>query len=274
MNNIMVSDSLPKIELLVAKTITENVIESIKTTNATINVNEFLMNLKKVIDTKSIYHLVASYIIPTIMVAIGLLYYFFLANTKIGFIATVIVLLFVFITLYLLLYLEKDGIKDSCENENQLNLYYDNIQDVMHNIDTVIVSSTKQKEMESIEKNKSKSSFTYVKSEVESSKTTFYLHIISLITALILNGISIKMYIDKEITAKSLSIVCVITILFMRYYDSTISTLKDAISQIGKFYELENYFKQFKIYKSPGNEQFNIIDGNIVISNINVSRGD
>lgn len=150
MNNIMVSDSLPKIELLIAKTITENVIESIKTTNATINVNEFLMNLKKVIDTKSIYHLVASYIIPTIMVAIGLLYYFFRANTKIGFIATVIVLLFVCITLYL----EKDGIKDSCENENQLNLYYNNIQDVMHNIDTVIVSSTKQKEMESIEKKK------------------------------------------------------------------------------------------------------------------------
>jgi ABC-type bacteriocin/lantibiotic exporter with double-glycine peptidase domain len=56
----------------------------------------------------------------------------------------------------------------------------------------------------------------------------------------------------------------------MQYYDSTIDHLKRTVPQIGKFYELEEYFKKFKILKNKNINKININNNKIIFKNVTV----
>lgn len=245
-NNVIVSHAIPKIELNVVKRITEQAIESVKTSKKTFNTNEFIMNLKKVIEAKSIYYLFISYILPTILVSIGLLYQFFKTDAKVGTVVMAIMIIFFIITFYL----EENSVNACYENEESINTFYDNIQDVVANIDNVIVSNTKEKEIENINKEIVEVLGKYVKSETISSDTTFQLHILSLIAISIINGLAFKSYIDGNMSSQLLVSTSLMSILFMNYYNSTISKLRSTVNYIGKFYEINEYFGNFDIKKN------------------------
>jgi ABC-type multidrug transport system fused ATPase/permease subunit len=268
-NNIIVSHKIPSIELAVVKKITDRVIESVKTTKKQINTNELIMNLKKVIETKSVYHLVVSNILPFILISIGFVYNFVKANVRLGSIALVIISIFLLITLFY----QKNSVQAACDNENAINMLYDNIQDVMINADTVITSNTKDKEMKNLDKDAEFVKNKYIKSEVKAAENTFGLHLLSLITTLILDGLAIKMYMDKKIKIDELVSICLVSITFMKYYNSAMSKFRNSIGFIGKYYEIEQYFSEFKI-ETPANNNLIIMNGDIEFSNITLKYGD
>lgn len=268
-NNMIVSNKIPAIELAIVKKITNDVIESLKTTKHQINTNELMMNLKKVLETKTIYNLVVSNVLPFILICIGFIYNFSKANIKLGVIALMIITIFIIMTMYI----QSKSINAACENEDALNEFYDNIQDVMINADTVITSNTKQKEIDYIDANSKDVKTKYSTSEKKAAENTFILHILSLVITVCLDGIAIKLYIDKKITIESLVSICLISITFMKYYNSTMSKFRNSINYIGKYYEIEQYFKEFKI-TSPKEHNLKVGTGDIVFSNINLKYGD
>jgi ABC-type bacteriocin/lantibiotic exporter with double-glycine peptidase domain len=103
-----------------------------------------------------------------------------------------------------------------------------------------------------------------------STESTFKLHIASIITTIILNAMSFKLYIDKKIPKETLVTTAVTSILFMQYYNSTIVKFKNTSTYIGKFYEINDYFNRFKITNEPKNNNFIITNGNIRFDNISL----
>ena len=87
------SHTFPKIESNVVKKMFDSIIESSKTTKKELNANELILNLKKIFDVRDIYHLVTSYIFPSVAVSIGLIFYFMIADIKFGFVAGIILLI-------------------------------------------------------------------------------------------------------------------------------------------------------------------------------------
>src|SRR5690606_23958838 len=135
---------------------------SVKTTKCRINVNEFILNLKKVIETKTIYQLMVSYIVPTILVTIGIFYYFAKSNIKVGLGVMIVILIFFYITFKV----QKESVLMAHQNETTLNELYDNVQDVLINLDTVVTSNTKEHEMKNISQEASKSAEVYKNTEL------------------------------------------------------------------------------------------------------------
>lgn len=244
-HSTIMAHKVPQIELSIIKKLINEAIESVKTTKCRINVNEFILNLKKVIETKTIYQLMVSYIVPTILVTIGIFYYFAKSNIKVGLGIMIVILIFFYITFKV----QKESVLMAHQNETTLNELYDNVQDVLINLDTVVTSNTKEHEMKNISQEASKSAEVYKNTELEISNATLSLHLMSIVIFLFVLGIGIKMYIDKDITAELLASIGLMSVLFMQFYNSTVDKLKYSVPAIGKYSKLEEYFSQFKIKK-------------------------
>ena len=268
-NNIIIAHKIPNIELAVVKKITDQVLESVKTTKKQINTNELIMNLKKVIETRSVYHLVVSNILPFILISIGFVYSFTKANVKMGIASLVIISVFLLITMYF----QQRSIQAACDNEDAINMFYDNIQDIMINSDTVITSNTKNKEMKNLSNDGEIVKNKYVKSEVKAAENTFGLHIFGMFITLLLDAIAIKMYTKGSIQIDSLISICLISITFMKYYNSAMSKFRNSIGFVGKFYEIEKYFGEFAINEAK-DKNLIISNGDIQFKNIGLKYGD
>lgn len=265
-NNIIVSDAIPSIELHIVKTLTKETLESLKTSKESFNVNEYIMNLKKVIESKALYYLIVSYIFPTILVGLGMIYYFMRADMKFGLFSCLVMLIFMYVTVTF----EYETVNSSYENEDEINLFYDNIQDIISNYDTVITSGEIDNELIKLNQKKDTVKYKYTGSELVSTESTFKLHITSLITTIILNAMSFKLYIDKKIPKEALVTTAVTSILFMQYYNSTIVRFKNTSPYIGKFFEINDYFNKFKIADGEKKNNFSISNGDIRFEKISL----
>lgn len=269
-NNIIVSHTIPKIELEVVDEITKKTIESVQTTKKTINTNEYIMNLKKVIESKSVYYLFVSNVVPTLLVICGLIYYFAMANTKIGIIVLLIMLTFA----YLVYHMFSASIDASYENEDTINVYYDNIQDVIANYDLVLTSNTKEKEFKNLDKDKSSVYLTYLKSETTSSENSFGLRVLSLGVAILLDSLAIYLYSKDQMNVASLTSVCLTSVIFLKYFNTLVSRFRNTVGYVGKFCEIDDYFSSFKIGKHIVNKDLVVTNGAIDFSQINLKFGD
>lgn len=269
-NNIIVSSILPKIELSVVQKLTTQAIESVKSTKVVLNTNEFIMNLKKVIESKSLYYLVVSNVLPTILISIGMIYNFSKASIKMGGVTLIIMIILFIITINI----ERHSVNASYENEDAMNLFYDNIQDVITNADTVITSNSIMKELNNINIEKSDIIDKYARSDVLASEAAYELHMISLLATVFLTGSAIKMNMDGTMPTELLVSICIMSILFMQNYNSTISKFKNAIHYIGKFYEINDYFAGFKLGPISIINNLKITNGDIEFKNVGISYGD
>ena len=266
LSSIAISHSIPKIEINAIIKLIDYVLESTKETKTNLNTNELLMNLKKVLDTESLYHLFISYIFPTLFVAFCVCYYFFMCNFTIGMISLIVIILCIIATYYM----EINGVLSSSDNEDKINIFYDDVQDIIINVDSIFSSGMKDEEIKNMNNKKHIVINTCINSNIEGTESTLKLHVVGILTAIILNGMAIKMFIDKKLNSRSVISICLMTILFMQYYDSTIDHLKRTVPQIGKFYELEEYFKKFKILKNKNINKININNNKIIFKNVTV----
>jgi ABC-type multidrug transport system fused ATPase/permease subunit len=286
-SNIISSKTLPKIELDVLQKLTDQLIESIKTSKNAINVNDIMIHIKKIGDIKNIYKITITYIIPTIIVAISLIYNFMRADYKTGLIVTTVIAVLLAITVRL----ELDSISNAYESEESLNDLYDEIHEIMANVDTVITSDTKEKEMDNIKDIKDKSYKLCETSETHNINSTYGMQALGLVTMIVVNYMSYRLYVLKEIDSQTLVSIVLLTLLFMDYYSYCVNAIMDLISTIGKFYETNTYFSAFKILfedqddtnqkahtqeteedvKSISTlEELTVTDGNIQFKNINL----
>jgi ABC-type bacteriocin/lantibiotic exporter with double-glycine peptidase domain len=264
-NNIIVSHTIPEIELSVVQKITDETLESMKTSKTSINTNEFIMNLKKIMESKSIYYLIVSNILPTILLSFALIYFFCKADLMYG----LIVLLILTILFIVTVNNEANDIYFSRKNEIAINIFYDNIQDVMANAETVIVNNSKEKEIKNINLSKNDAYMNYANAEIVSSESTLKLHIIGTSIIIIVIGLAIYMHIHNIMTLETLISISIMSILFLQYFNNTIIRFKNALPQMGKLSAIIDYFSKFKIIeKFSIDNKLIITDGSITFKNI------
>jgi ABC-type multidrug transport system fused ATPase/permease subunit len=265
-NNIIVSYTIPQIELEVVENLITKTLESIKTAKTNINTNEYVMNLKKIIESKSVYYLIVTNIIPTILIAFGIIYYFLISNIKFGIVVIAILIIFTLITLNIF----NESIKASYNNENAINTMYDNIQEIISSADLVVTSNSINKEVSNINNDKNLVYDTYLTSEKISSEAQLKLRLVSLCVIILLDALAIYLYYKHILSIESTITICTMSIIFLKYYNSMIGRFKGSIGYIGKFYEINDYFSHFKIHDNLSDQNFIIKNGNIVFKNIYV----
>jgi ABC-type multidrug transport system fused ATPase/permease subunit len=263
-DDLIGAETFPKMETNVIHELVNKVLESIKTSKKQINVSELVLNLKSILDVKNIYILSVVYILPTIMIGLGLLYYFFINDIKSGLMVVGVMALFLMINIYL----EEDCIKVSRDHEKSIDNLYDNIQDVMVNYETIITSNTIDKELNNIQKSEKLCSNKHKKSEIFNSEITLGLSVSSMLFMLLIDGIAVNLYFKELMSPDMLITVCMMCYTFTQYYNSSIFKLKNVMHHIGRYKELVNYFGQFPIEEENNKKMDNAEKGFIIFKNV------
>jgi len=267
--NLISASKIPTIEMNVTHELISQIIESVKTTKEKVNVNDIMTQIKKVGDVKNIYKVFTAYIVPTIVVTLSLMYNFLKVDLKTGFIVAIMIIILIIATMKL----EHSSINAAYNAETSTNDLYDNVHETMTNIDTVITSDTKKKELDNINVMKNKTyKLTYI-SEIKNGNTTYGLQILSLIAMVGINYMSYSLYMKNDITMTTLVTIVLLTLLFMDYYNYCVGAIKEVISNIGKLYDAQQYFSNFKIIETDNkvsDKKVNLVvkNGNIKFENI------
>jgi ABC-type multidrug transport system fused ATPase/permease subunit len=268
-SKVLTTKTLSKIELESVNTLTDDIIESIKTTKKSINVNDVMMHIKKFIDVKDLYKLVVSYITPTIIVSLTFIYNMFMSDFKSGILVTLLLLALILVTGIL----EYNNLKGAHASEVCFNSFYEEIHEVLGNIDTVLTSDTKDKEMDNIDEVTKKTYKTKCAADLKGSNTTYSLIALTMFAMLGLNYISYKLYKSDKIDSSVFVSNVLLSVLFMDYYDYTVRAVMEVITDIGRFTELNEFFGQFKLI----DEECHKSDETIIIkknNTLNVSKGN
>lgn len=262
-SNVISAKTISRIELDAISELTDKLIESIKTSKKPINVNDLMIHIKKVYDTKNIYTIVVTYIIPTLIVAIGLIYNFIQSDGP----TSLWVILILIVMMMITTKLEFDSIDNAYNTEEASNKLFDEIHEVMTNIDSVITSDTKDFEMKNVNTMGEKTYELSCISELNNSNTTYGLQAVSIVAMMGINYMSYRLYAQGRITAPTFTSTVLLSLLFMDYYNYCIHAIGDLITSMGRYYETRQYFYDFIIDTSLEKEKDRMI-------NLKTTRGD
>jgi ABC-type bacteriocin/lantibiotic exporter with double-glycine peptidase domain len=268
-SNVISSKTSSKIEVEILSDLTNELIESIRSSKTTINVNDLMIHIKKLAETKNIYNIIVTYVIPTIIVSIGLIYNFTQTDSKCTIAVIIVIIMMILVTTKL----EIDSINNAYKTEESTNDLYDEIHEVMANIDTVITSNTKEFEMKNVKKFGTKTYELGCISDLNNTNTTYGLQALSVVAMLGINYMSYNMYMQNKITIPVFTSTVLMTLLFIDYYNYCIHAIGDLITSIGRYSETKTYFENFKfdpISESDKNRTTELIikTGDISLKNI------
>lgn len=263
-DDIILAKTFPKMETNAINELLEKILESLKTTKKSININEFMLNLKSILDIKNIYNLTVVYLLPTVIIGSGLLYYFFKADKKSFLIIIGLLALFILLNVKL----EKKCINISQEHEQNIDKLYDEIQDIMVNSDTIITSNTKNKEIKNIKKFCNSCSDKHEESEIINSEVTLGLSVLSMMFMFAIDGIAVKLFYENKVTSDMLVTICMLSYTFTQYYNSSVFKFKSVMHHISRYRELDEYFKKFKIENKDDKLKIKLEKGNVVFRQV------
>ena len=265
--NIIATKTISKIELESISKLTEKLIESIKTSKTQISINELMIHIKNIYDTKQIYNVVITYIIPTFLVGASLMYNFIESDGS----SSLVVILLIIVMMLVTTKLEFDSVNNACAAEEASNNMFNEIHEVMTNIDSVITSNTKDVELDNVDKYGQKTHEMVWSSELNNSNVTYGLQAVSIIVMLGINYLSYRLYIQGRINTQVFSSNVLLSLLFMDYYNYCIFAIGNLIAYAGRYYKTRQYFYDFTIDTSSEKDriiELKITNGDITFKNI------
>lgn len=275
-SNVVIARTIPKIEMDIIHELTTQLIESIKTSKKSINTNDLMMHIKKIVDAKNTYKIFISYFAPTLIIALTLVYIFLQNDTKTG----IIVLILIIVLFALTAYFESQSVIDAYKTEESSNNLFDQIHDVVVNMDNVITSNTKEKELKNIKEIESITFDACYEGQMTNVNVTYGLQGISIIGMLGINYLAYRLYVEQKINAEVFVSTVLLSLLFMDYYNYCINAIMELITGAGKFYESNVYFSDFKINTSDSDAEKILdivsrnINKNIIFDKVHVRYGD
>jgi ABC-type bacteriocin/lantibiotic exporter with double-glycine peptidase domain len=277
-SNVVIAQTLPRIEMEVIHRLTTELIESIKTSKNQINTNDLMMHIKKIADAKNTYKIFISYFAPTIVIALTLVYMFLQNDTMTG----LLVLILIIALFTLTANFESKSVMDAYKTEESSNHLFDQIHDVVVNMDNVITSDTKDQELMNIKQVQDSTYGTYYDGQITNVNVTYGLQGISIITMLGINYLAYNLYVDNRINSEMFVSTVLLSLLFMDYYNNCINAIMELITGVGRFYESSVFFSDFKVMVNDPKLQkiFNtntvnrkMINKNIIFDQVNVRYG-
>lgn len=273
-SNVVIAKTIPKIEMDIIHELTTQLIESIKTSKKSINTNDLMTHIKKIVDAKNTYKIFVSYFAPTIIIALTLVYLFLQNDIKTG----IIVLILIIVLFSLTAYFESMSVKDAYKTEESSNHLFDQIHEVVVNMDNVITSNTKEKELKNIKDVEDTTYGVYYDGQITNVNVTYGLQGISIIGMMGINYLAYCLYVEQKITAEVFVSTVLLSLLFMDYYNNCINAIMELITGAGKYYESNVYFSDFKINNSPDKIldiiKKETVNKQIVFDNISVKYGE
>lgn len=272
-SNIISASTMPKIELEAITNLLDKIIQSIQTTKKQINVNDLVLHIKKIAGTKNVYRIIVTYIIPTFVLSMALIYNFLKSNTKYG-------ILVIFMLVFLMIMtvkVEYDNLGDAYKAEESVNDLYDEIHEIMTNLDTVVTSNTKEKEMKNIKLARNTTHNLFVHGEVTNNTSTYGLQLLSIGIVLSMNYMAYRLYTQNKINTPVFVSIALTSTLLMDYYNYCIHAVGELIMNLGRHVEAVSYFSDFKIKKNNDinkHKKLVLNDAYIKFENINLAYGD
>jgi ABC-type multidrug transport system fused ATPase/permease subunit len=268
-SGIMSAYSVPMVELQVVEQLVDQLIESIRTTKKQININELIMHLKKVAETKHIYKLFIAHIIPTVVVLFILIYNFMKCDTRAGIKVVCILVLLILVTIWI----ERQNIDGAYKTEEQQGAMYDRIHDTMLCIDTVITSDTKAHEIDQIKQAKKMVQQMASRSEQVNINATYGLQGVCVGAVIGINYIAWTLHRDRKMDTSVLVSIVLVSLLFVDYYNYSINAIMDMMATIGKICEASDYFATFQIRENRATKRLVFSRGDIQYRDVGIRMG-
>jgi ATP-binding cassette subfamily B protein len=257
----------PKIEFLIIKKISSQVLDSVKSNNIQVNTTELILNLKKIFELRSIYHLVIVYVMPILLLSVTLAVYFWYANKRLGILSTIILIM----TFIALVYMSKDCTNKSQQSEQKIATYCDDMNDIFINIDSVISSGMHKNEVDRIDENGCKLHDGFVNRESCNSNLKFTSAMMYFGVMIGLNGMSLKLFYENAFSKQLLITIFFMVLNLVHNCDSMIYEMHNITKGIGNYTEIKKYFSQFKLTNGSTNITYqNISHGTIYFDNITI----
>lgn len=270
-NDVINSTVNPKIELSIIKKVSNRVIESAKTSKKEFNSNEFMLNLKKIFDIGSGYHSILAYVVPAIVVSVGIGWNILNADKKMG-IVTILILTITFVAL---IYMSRECTDHVNSTEEKINHFCDDTNDVFSNIEHVLASGTDKNELKRLNNN---TNLVYTRCSSRDScnaQLKFTFSIAYFIIMIIINGITLKLYYDEKLSKSTLVTIFFMVLSLVMLYDSLIHEFQNITHSMGTYQELRTYFNKFDIVDEANlNDDMTISNGNIKFVDIKLKFGD
>ena len=273
-SNILYAESLPNIQLESVSNLIDKIIISIKKSKNEININDLIVHIKTFAESGKFYKVMVSNILPTFVIIIGVIYNMICADVKYGLIIGIIIICLILITTKL----EYDNVFATHDAEKSMNGLFDEIHEILSNIDTIVTSNTEQKERESIENIKKEVYKISSYAKNSTSITTSEMQFGSFIIAVMICYYSYYLYVNKYIDITILIANIMMSILFMDNYNKMLAAIGSVMGETGAFLELIKYFGAFQL--TTNNEmliennkgELQVSSGNIHINNISLKR--
>lgn len=269
-SDLIDSNVLSKIELSTVKKLSSEIIKSVKTTKNEMNANELILNYKKIFDVRHIYHLIVSYVVPAIIVSVGIAGFIIKSDSKIG-IATIIILIIAFFCMYKMSHKCADFTSFA---ERNTNIYCDDIHDIFSNIDHVIIAREDEKEINKLGQSGSNLYSKCVNRELCNTNLKFTMSTIYFFVMIIINGLALKLYYDSKISKTILVTIFFMVLSLVQLYDSMIYELQNITRGIGDLNEMSDYFNKFSIDNTILKTNMKISNGDIIFKDVSVNYGN
>lgn len=262
------SYTIPKIENEVIHKLISKSFDSIKTTKKELNINELIFNLKKIFDVRDLYHLICSYVLPALAISFGISYYYIKADFNCGILVSIIL----FLTFISLLYTGNTCSSYASKNESDINIFYDDVYDVLNNVDHVIVSGMENKEKLRIKQKQSCVVNSNIKKDICDANFKFTFSMIYFFILVIFNGIAVNLYKNNKISKSILITIFLMVASLVALYDAMIYELSTMTKSFGYYNEIKRYFSDFQLNNDAHLiSEFPITSGEIEFKNINLT---
>lgn len=263
---------LPKIEFSIVQKISNEVLESVKKHNIQINTTELILNLKKIFDLRTIYHLTLVYVIPMLLLSVFLAVHFWYANKKLGILSTIILI----ITFISLVYMSVDCTKKSIQSDQKVTSYCDDINDIFTNIDNVISAGTNKKEVSRISLLGNTLHNEFVKKESCNSNLKFTAAMMYFGVMIGLNSMSVNLFYKGAFDKTTLMTIFFMVLNLVQHCDSMIYEMHNITQSVGAYKEMKRYFGEFKLNKNLLKNRTNdkLHSGTIEFQNVSIKNGN
>jgi ABC-type multidrug transport system fused ATPase/permease subunit len=273
-SNILYSESLPNVQLDSVSELVNKIMHSIKISKKEINMNDLLIHIKSFAESGQFYRVLVANVIPTIIVVIGVIYNMVMADIKYGLIIGIILIMLILVTTKL----EYDNIIATRESEKSMNGLFDEVYEILTNIDTIITANTEEVEKKSLENIKKDVYMLSKTSRINTTNTTQYMQIGAFTITLMINYFSYLLYVDKYIDTTTLIANMMMSILFMDNYTKMLTSIASVMGNTGAYFDLMKYFGQYSLHDTrellseKHKKDLQIIHGDIELRNINLTR--
>ena len=251
--DVLDSYMIPKVQSYIRINLVNDIINTFKNNYEELEIGSIISKLVKLPFTiRDIQHQLRNFFIPTFVILLAAILYFFSINTVLGIIGIIGFVVFVLILYYAsIVCIKKTSIKDKLHNE-----LHENIGDIFNNLLPMYSSNTMEKEINMLYGQEKILDDTYKESIICSLKVKLTYAISYFMFFLVINGYSFYLFSKKQIKLDSLISILIIVLYLISNLSATAGEIRDMIFNLGVIEETQVYLnKLLKNYPKLGETQ-------------------